>query len=186
MSRSVLEAAAFQDETAAYAWVEARVWPDGPICPHCGGTDRIGKLQGKSTRVGVYKCYQCRKPFTVKVGTVFEDSHVPMRFWLQAMYLLCSSKKGISSNQLHRTLGVTLKTAWFMSHRLREAMRVLQMEPMGGKGIAVEIDETVIGKTDGAPKKMSRKDRGQRNTVLTLVKRGGSARSFHVDGTAIS
>src|SRR5271170_7146079 len=81
MSKSVLEGKAFQDEAAAYAWVEARVWPEGPICPHCGGIDRIGKLQGKSTRVGVYKCYQRRKPFTVKVGTVFEDSHVPMR-WL--------------------------------------------------------------------------------------------------------
>jgi transposase-like protein len=151
MRKSVLGAKAFQDETAAYAWVEARVWPEGPICPHCGGMDRIGMLQGKSTRVGVYKCYQCRKPFTVKVGTVFEDSHVPMRFWLQAMYLLCSSKKGISSNQLHRTLGVTLKTAWFMSHRLREAMRVVGVGPLGGEGQTVEADETFIGRQEGQP-----------------------------------
>src|SRR6202000_2374119 len=115
-------------------------------CPHCGGTDRIGKLQGKSTRVGVYKCYQCRKPFTVKVGTVLEDSHVPMRFWLQAMYLLCSYKKGISSNQLSRTLGVTLKTAWFMSHRVREAMRGGNLAPMGGEDGIVEMDETYHGK----------------------------------------
>ena len=121
MAKSILEAEAFHDETAAYAWVEARVWPEGPICPHCGGVDRISKMKGKSTRIGVWKCYQCRKPFTVKIGTVFEASHVPMHLWLQAMYLLCSSKKGISSNQLHRTLGVTLKTAWFMSHRIREA-----------------------------------------------------------------
>ena len=142
-------------------------------------------MAGKATRIGLYKCYQCRKQFTVKVGTVFEDSHVPMNLWLQAMYLLCSSKKGISSNQLSRTLGVTLKTAWFMSHRIREAMRVVGVEPMGGAGEIVEIDETVIGEIDGAPKKLSRKDKGQRNTVLTLVKRGGSARSFHVDGTAI-
>jgi transposase-like protein len=188
MSKSILEAKAFQDEIAAYAWVEARVWPEGQICPHCGGMDRIGKLQGKSTRVGVYKCYQCRKPFTVKVGTVFEDSHVPMRFWLQAMYLLCSSKKGISSNQLHRTLGVTLKTAWFMSHRIREAMRVVGVEPMGGAGEIVEIDETLSGRQEGSPK---RKGGGvgyaskYGNVVLTLVQRGGSARSFHVDGTAI-
>jgi transposase-like protein len=153
MSPPVLEAKAFQDENAAYAWVEARVWPEGPVCPHCGGTERIGKLQGKSTRVGVYKCYQCRKPFTVKVGTVFEDSHVPMRFWLQAMYLLCSSKKGISSNQLHRTLGVTLKTAWFMSHRLREAMRVVGVGPLGGEGQTVEADETFIGRLEGQPKR---------------------------------
>src|SRR2546428_60494 len=113
MSKSILEKETLQNEAAAYAWVEARLWPNGPVCPHCGGVDRISKMKGKSTRVGVYKCYQCRKQFTVKVGTVFEDSHVPMRLWLQAMYLLCSSKKGISSHQLHRTLGVTLKTAWF-------------------------------------------------------------------------
>src|SRR5712691_12974779 len=109
MQNSVLDAKHFHDEEAAYAYLEARVWPNGPICPHCGGYDRISKMGGKSTRIGVYKCYQCRKPFRVTVGTVFEASHVPLRLWLQAMYLLCSSKKGISSNQLHRTLGVTLK-----------------------------------------------------------------------------
>jgi len=184
MQKSVLEARAFQDEAAAYAWVETRVWPDGPICPHCGGIDRIGKLQGKSTRPGVYKCYQCRKPFTVKVGTVFEDSHVPMRFWLQAMYLLCSSKKGISSNQLHRTLGVTLKTAWFMSHRIREAMRVVGVGPLGGEGKTVEADETFIGRLEGQPK--AKAGWGHKNAVLTLVERGGSARSFHVDSTTVA
>jgi transposase-like protein len=103
MQKSVIEAKVFHDEIAAYAWVEKRVWPNGPICPHCGGTDHIGKMAGNATRVGLYKCYQCRKQFTVKVGTVFEASHVPMRFWVQAMYLLCSSKKGVSSNQLSRT-----------------------------------------------------------------------------------
>src|ERR1700676_1918593 len=179
MRKSIIEAKAFQDETAAYAWVEARVWPEGPICPHCGGTDRIGKLQGKSTRPGVYKCYQCRKPFTVKVGTVFEDSHVPMRFWLQAMYLLCSSKKGISSSQLHRTLGVTLKTAWFMSHRLREAMRVLQMEPLGGKGKSVEADETYIG--NKRPKGPNARGYAHKHAVVSLVERGGKVRSHHVN-----
>lgn len=184
MSKSVIEAKAFQDEAAAYAWVEARVWPEGPICPHCGGTDRIGKLQGKSTRIGTYKCYQCRKPFTVKVGTVFEDSHVPMRFWLQDMYLLCSSKKGISSNQLHRILGVTLKTAWFMSHRIREAMRVVGVEPMGGAGKIIEA-ETLMGKVEGAPKYLHTGGSQNRNIVLTLVERGGEARSFHIDGMAI-
>jgi transposase-like protein len=182
MSKSVIEAKAFQDEAAAYAWVEARVWPEGPICPHCSATDRIGKLQGNSTRPGVYKCYQCRKPFTVKVGTVFEDSHVPMRFWLQAMYLLCSSKKGISSNQLSRTLGVTLKTAWFMSHRIREAMRVIGIEPMGGAGVVVESDETYFGTVDGEGGKKAararirrakkgRPGRSHKNAVLTLVER---------------
>ena len=105
MSKSIIESKALQNEEAAYAWVEARVWPKGPVCPHCGGVERISKMEGKATRIGLYKCYQCRKQFTVKVGTVFEDSHVPMNLWLQAMYLLCSSKKGISSNQLSPHLG---------------------------------------------------------------------------------
>jgi transposase-like protein len=183
MSKSVLSAKALQDETAAIAWVEAHVWPNGPVCPHCGGFDRIGKMKGKATRIGLYKCYQCRKQFTVKVGTVFEDSHVPMRLWVQAMYLLCSSKKGISSNQLHRTLGVTLKTAWFMSHRIRAAMRTVGFEPMGGDGEIVEIDETLFGFQEGANSKTIRQAGQFRNVVMTLVTRGGSARSFHVDGT---
>jgi transposase-like protein len=187
MSASILNSKILQDETAAYAWVEARVWPNGPVCPHCGGVDRISKMGGKSTRIGAYKCYQCRKPFTVKVGTVFESSHVPMRLWLQAMFLLCSSKKGISSNQLHRTLGVTLKTAWFMSHRIREAMRTVGFEPMGGAGKVVEIDETLQGRLEGSPKKV---EHGQhfnwRNIVLTLVERDGRARSFHVDNATIA
>ena len=182
MSKSVLEAKILQDEGAACAWVESRLWPNGPVCPHCGGVDRISKMHGKSTRIGTYKCYRCRKKFTVKVGTVFEDSHVPMRLWVQAMYLLCSSKKGISSNQLARTLGVQLKTAWFMSHRIREAMRVVGFEPMGGAGEMVEIDETFVGRQEGQPKR--RAGWGHKNTVMTLVQRGGSARSFHVDGTA--
>jgi hypothetical protein len=137
-------------------------------------------MGGKATRVGLYKCYQCRKQFTVKVGTIFEDSHVPMNLWLQAIFLLCSSKKGISSNQLHRTLGATLRTAWFMSHRIREAMRSGGLESMGGDGGIVEIDETYIGRKEGAEVK-----RGpfHKNAVLTLVERGGSARSFHVDHT---
>ena len=152
MQNSVLDAKHFHDENEAYAYLEAKLWPNGPVCPHCGGVERISKMKGKSTRIGVYKCYQCRKPFRVTVGTVFEFSHVPLRLWLQAVHLLASSKKGISSNQLHRTLGVTLKTAWFMSHRVREAMRVLGVEPMGGAGVIVESDETYIGKLDGSPR----------------------------------
>ena len=100
MQTSVLDAKHFHDEEAAYAYLEARIWPNGPVCPHCGGFDRIGKMKGKSTRIGVYKCYQCRKPFRVTVGTVFEASHVPLRLWLQCVHLMASSKKGISSNQL--------------------------------------------------------------------------------------
>jgi transposase-like protein len=182
MPKSVLNAKELHDEPTAYAWVEARLWPNGPVCPHCGGFARISKMQGKSTRIGVYKCYQCRKPFTVKVGTVFEDSHVPMHYWLQAMYLMCASKKGVSSNQLHRTLNVTLKTAWFMSHRLREAMRITGLAPMGGAGGIVEVDETFIGRLEGVPKQKA--GFGHKNVVLTLVERGGAARSFHIDSTS--
>jgi transposase-like protein len=181
--KSVLSDKHFHNEEAAYAFVEARLWPNGPICPHCGGLERISKMGGKSTRIGTYKCYQCRKPFTVKVGTIFEASHIPMRHWLQAIFLMTSSKKGISSNQLHRTLGCTLKTAWFMSHRIREAMRVngLMMPPMGSGGKVVEADETFYGFVEGAEKK-GRQAWSNKNVVFTLVERGGSARSFHVDG----
>src|SRR5580698_2316308 len=118
MAQPIFTAKHFQNEEAAFAFLEARIWPNGPVCVHCGaGAERIRKLAGKTTRVGLWKCYACGKPFTVKVGTVFEASHVKLHLWLQAMHLMCSSKKGVSSHQLHRTLGVTLKTAWFMSHR---------------------------------------------------------------------
>src|SRR5690606_28063791 len=120
---SIVSAEHFHNEEAAYKWVEAHVWPDGPVCPKCGENHRVGKMGGKSTRIGAYKCYVCGKPFTVRVGTIFEGSDVPMNKWLQACYLLASSKKGVSANQLHRTLRVTLRTAWFMAHRIREAMR---------------------------------------------------------------
>jgi transposase-like protein len=179
---SALNAEHFHDEEAAYAWVEAHVWPNGPVCPKCGGGDRVGKMGGKSTRIGTYKCYACRKPFTVKVGTIFEDSHVALHIWLQAIYLMCSSKKGISSNQLHRTLGVTLKTAWFMSHRIREAMRSGGLAPMGGAGEIVEADETFIGKKEGTQKHPTARGYAHKRAVLSLVHRGsGEVRSFHVD-----
>ncbi len=179
---SVISDRHFHDERAAYAYVEERVWPNGPVCPHCGNADakRMKLLGGESTRIGVRKCNECRKPFTVKVGTIFEASHVPMRVWLQAIHLLCSSKKGISSNQLHRILGVTLKTAWFMSHRIREAFRPGSLEPMGGAGETVEIDETFIGHKEGAE---IRRGYAHKNVVLSLVERGGEVRSFHVDST---
>jgi transposase-like protein len=183
MANSVFNSKALQDETAAYRWVEAQIWPEGPVCPHCGGIDRISPMKGKSTRIGTYKCYQCRKPFTVKVGTVFEASHIPMRVWLQAMVLMCASKKGISTNQLHRSLGVSLKTAWFMSHRIREAMRVVGMEPMGGAGKTVEVDETFFGRVKGEPK---RRGTGHKHVVLSLIERGGSSRSFHLEGTRMA
>jgi transposase-like protein len=188
MATPILSAAHLQNEDAAFAYVEAALWPEGPVCPHCGGVERISKMQGKSTRPGLYKCYQCRKPFTVRMGTIFESSHIPLHLWLQAIHLLCSSKKGISSNQLHRTLGITLKSAWFLSHRIREAMRDGSLAPMGGAGSIVEVDETAIGRVEGAPKKGRALGgrSGFRNTVVTLVERGGSARSFHVDGSSIA
>ena len=139
----------FHNEDEAFAYVEARIWPNGPTCPHCGGFERISKMQGESTRKGLYKCYQCRKPFTVRMGTIFESSKVPLHIWLQAIYLIAGSKKGISSNQLARTLGLTVKTAWFLSHRIREAMREGGLAPFGQDGGAVEVDETYIGKRKG-------------------------------------
>lgn len=173
---SALSAPHFHNEEAAYAYVEARIWPNGAVCPHCGGHERIGKMGGASTRIGTYKCYQCRKPFTVKVGTIFESSHVAMRHWLQAMFLIASSKKGISSNQLHRTLGVTLKTAWFMSHRIREAMRSGDLTPFGGGGTPVEADETYIGRVEGA--EVKRGGYHHKHKVLSLLDREtGTVRS---------
>src|SRR6266700_2585135 len=146
---SVLNQKHFHNEATAYAFVEAHVWPDGRVCPHCGVVSESGPLKGSSTRIGVYKCYACRKPFTVKVGTIFEASHIKLHVWLQAMHLLCSSKKGMSSHQLHRVLGVTLQTAWFLSHRIREAMAPATSErgPIGGHGKIVEADETFLGKS---------------------------------------
>lgn len=186
---SVLSQKHFHDEKAAYKFVEARIWPNGPTCPHCGGVERISLMKGKSTRIGAYKCYQCRKPFTVKVGTIFESSHVKMHLWLQAIFLMASSKKGISANQLHRTLGVTLKTAWFMSHRIREAMRAGSFGPLGGEGQIVEADETYFGKRSephvspqrkGRPYKYANKGPRNKRAVVSLIERGGSVRSFHV------
>ncbi len=181
---SALSAPHFHDEQAAFDFVEKRVWADGPICPHCGGFDRIGKMNGKTTRVGLYKCYQCRKPFTVRIGTIFESSHVPLHIWLQAMYLVAGSKKGISANQLHRTLGVTLKTAWFMAHRIREAMRSGDFSPFGSDGGAVEVDETYIGTRKG---RVARGGHAHKMAVLSLVDRDtGKVRSFSIDGTVAS
>lgn len=198
MPNSIFDAKPLRNEEAAYAYVEARVWPNGRVCPHCGVVDRSGALKGKSTRIGVYKCYACRKPFTVKVGTIFEDSHVPMHLWLQAIVMMCSSKKGISTNQLHRTLGVTLRTAWHMSHRIRLMMAPHSdvFGPLGGEGKIVEVDETFIGKKPDAPPNpwqftnergwhRARNIRsGDKLAVVTLVERGGEARSFVADDTS--
>jgi transposase-like protein len=139
----------------------------------------VSKMGGKSTRIGTYKCYACRKPFTVKVGTIFEASHVPMNVWLQAIFLMVGSKKGISSNQLHRILGVTLKTAWFMSHRIREAMRSGSLEPFGGNGGEVEVDETFIGREPGIKHPRNLHDKRK---VLSLVdRRTGRSKSIVIN-----
>jgi transposase-like protein len=179
MSKSVLNAPHFHDEKAAIAFVEARVWPKGPVCPKCGGVERIGLMGGKSTRLGTYKCYECRKPFTVKVGTIFEDSHVELKLWLQAIFLIAASKKGISANQLHRMLGVTPKTAWFMGHRIRLAMAGNSGELMGSDGGVVEADETYIGRKPGT---RVRRAAGHKEQVFSLVERNKGVRSFHIGG----
>jgi transposase-like protein len=181
---SILSAPYFHNEEAAYEFVEARLWPHGPVCPKCGVIGNSAKLNGKSTRIGVYKCRDCRKPFTVKVGTVFEDSHIKMNVWLQAIFLVASSKKGVSSNQLHRALGVTLKSAWFMSHRIREAMREGDLAPFGANGGVVEVDETYIGHDKSIKPRGEKRGRGfhHKNKILSLVDRtSGQARSFVVD-----
>lgn len=179
---SILSRPYFHDEKAAYAKVESIVWPNGPVCPHCGNADesRVYALNGQSHRIGLRKCAECRKQFTCKIGTIFESSHVPLRKWLQAIHLLTSSKKGISANQLHRTLEVTLKTAWFMGHRIREAMRSGDLAPMGGNGGIVEVDETFIG--NDKTKQPKARGHAHKHKVLSLVDRDtGRARSMVVD-----
>src|SRR3984893_4580732 len=183
---SILSEPHFHNEEAAYARLEAIVWPNGPVCPHCGNADpdRVYTIKGKTARIGLRTCAECREQFRVMVGTVFEKSKIPLHKWFQAAHLLASSKKGISSHQLHRTLKVTYKTAWFMSHRIREAMRTGDLAPMGGSGGAVEADETFIGQVKGEPKRHG--GWAHKNVVLSLVERGGSVRSFHVEGVRIA
>lgn len=191
MPKSALSRPYLHDEKAAYAFVESQLWADGRPCPHCGVLDESTALKGKSTRIGVYKCRACRKPFTVKVGTIFEASHIKLHVWLQAIYLLSSSKKGFSSNQLSRALGITLKSAWFVSHRIRFAMANGSLAPLGGAGEIVEADETYFGpvKNPREPKakrytpytKGGRVGVGQKRAIVSLVHRAGSVRSFHVD-----
>jgi len=197
---SVLDAPHFHDEEAAFTKLESIVWPNGPVCPHCGALDRIYSLKGVRSkpskknpngveRFGLKKCGHCRKQFTARVGTVFESSHIPLHKWLQAAHLLCSSKKGISSHQLHRILKITYEAAWFASHRLREAMRTGELAPMGGAGSSgiVEIDETVYGRADTHPKGRSRfVSSTHKNIILSLVERDGSVRSYHVGGSTVA
>ncbi len=192
---SILSKKCFRDEAAAFAHLEQRLWPDGPVCPHCGTIGNAGRLKGVRTkpsqkhpegqvRHGLWKCYskECRKQFTVKVGTVFECAHLPLHKMLQAVHLLCSSKKGFSAHQISRILEVDYKSAWFLAHRIREAMRDGVLAPMGGRGKFVEVDETYIGKLEGHEKA---RGGSHKNIVLTLVERGGPARSFHIDSFGV-
>lgn len=174
---SNLNAPHFQDANKAREYLERLRWPDGPVCPHCGSVNEHYQLKGKSTRPGLWKCKDCRKQFSVTVGTVFERSKIPLNVWLQATFLLCSSKKGISAHQIHRMLGVTYKTAWFMCHRIREAMTSKPDGLLGSGGGTVEADETYWGNQPGA-----RKRRGYQHKmkIVALVERGGDVRSFHV------
>ena len=180
MATSVLLAPQFQNEAAAFEYVEARLWPNGPVCPHCGEASRIGRLNGKTTRVGLCKCYSCKKPFTVRMGTIFESSHLALHLWLQVIHLMCASKKGISTRQIQRMLNCSMKTAWFLGHRIREAMKDNGGEFIGGEGKTVEADETFLNKS---PK--TRKTGGLHARtgvqVLSLVERGGAIRSMVLD-----
>jgi transposase-like protein len=170
----------FTDENAARAHFEALRWPDGPVCPHCGSVDNATELKGKSTRPGVYKCRDCRKPFSATIGTLYERSHIPLHKWLLATHLMCASKKGISAHQLFRMLGFgSYRTAWFMAHRIREGMRELHPEaggPLGGENKVVEVDESYVG-----GKARNRKGHvPPKEAVVALVERDGRVRSHHV------
>jgi len=178
MSKALFAQPRFNDDDAAREHLEALRWPNGAVCPHCGGTERNVRLAGESHRPGLWFCGDCRTQFTVTVGTVFERSKVALHMWVLATHLICSSKKGMSAHQLHRTLGVTYKTAWFMAHRIREAMKDDEPGALGGGGTPVEVDETYWGQRKGV-----RKAKGgtpHKMKVVALVERSGKARGFHV------
>jgi transposase-like protein len=187
---SILNQPYFRDEEAAHSFLESIVWKDGPVCPHCGVVGhacRIKANPAKRVRYGLHKCGACKRQFTVKIGTVFEHLRIPLHKALQAAYLLCASKKGISSNQLSRSLQISLKAAWFLSHRVRLAMQPGgELAMMGAAGKFVEMDETYIGRKVGRQKM---RGVGHKMAVMSLVERGGAVRSFHInnfDGKTLS
>ena len=175
MAKSVLSAKHFQDEAAAFAYVEAALWPEGPACPFCGEMARVGRLNGATTRPGLCKCYVCQKPFTVRMGTIFESSHLALHLWLQVIHLMCASKKGISARQVQRMLNCSMKTAWFTCHRIRMAMEPVSGSKIGGSGKIVEADETFL---TNSPKTKKRPGYQHKIAVLSLVERGGAIRSI--------
>jgi transposase-like protein len=185
MAKSVLSEKHFQNEEAALEYIEARLWPNGPTCPKCGATaEHIGVLNGETTRMGLRKCYACDAHFTVRVGTIFEASHLPLHMWLQVIHLMCASKKGISTRQIQRMLQCSMKTAWHLTDRIREAMKDGGLEPLGGAGKVLEADTTYVGG------KEKNKHVGKRNPaniggagkqiVHAIVERQGSVRAHHI------
>ncbi|MEQ1617987.1 MAG: IS1595 family transposase [Terricaulis sp.] len=185
MARSVLSEAHFQTEDAALAYIEARLWQNGPTCPFCGATaEHIGELNGKTTRPGLRKCYACDKPFTVRIGTIFEASHLALNLWLQVIHLMCASKKGISTRQIQRMLSCSMKTAWHLTHRIREAMKDGGLEPLGGAGKVIEADTTYIGGKE-RNKHVSKRNPANiggmgKQIVHAIVERDGRARAHHI------
>ncbi len=174
----------FHDETKARVWLEKELWPDGPICPHCGTINEATLLHGKSHRPGLYQCNACREPFTVTVGTLYERSKIPLHKWLAATHLMMASKKGISSLQIGRMLGLSKKTAWFLCHRIRESLRETNPDMIGGEGKTVEIDESFVGGLEKNKHRSERKHVGTggagKEAVFALVERGGKVRSHHI------
>jgi transposase-like protein len=184
MARPVLDADHFHNEDAAFAYVEAELWPSGPVCPHCENADqaRIGRLSGKSSRPGLRKCYACRKTFTVRINSIFEDSHFPLRLWLQAIQLITASKKGVSTRQIQRTFNCSMKTAWFLMHRIRHSMAPMPSAgPLGGAGKTVEGDETELAKSRKTKRPAGFRRRTHNPIVMSLVERGGDIRSTWLD-----
>ena len=181
MAKSVFDVPQFKTEEGAFAYVEAHLWTKGAVCPHCGNCDqaRIRKMEGKTTRLGLYKCNECRKPFTVRMGTIFESSHLALHLWLQVIHLMCASKKGISTRQIQRMLQCSMKTAWFLTQRIRAAMASDNLPTFGAGGGIVEADETFIGRIKGTPK---RRAFHHKMKVLALIDREtGKARTMVVD-----
>lgn len=174
----------FHDVNEARKWLEARIWPNGPVCPHCKVVDKATLMQGKTTRAGLYQCNACREPFTVTVGTLYERSKIPLNKWLAATFLIMSSKKGISALQVGRMIGVSKKTAWFLCHRIRESLRDTNVEPVGGGGKIVEADETYVGgkESNKHANKRTKSGRGAvgKAPVFSLVERNGKVRSMHL------
>jgi transposase-like protein len=170
----------FQNEDKAREYLEKTRWPDGPECPHCGAVDDATELKGKAHRKGVYQCNSCREQFTVTVGTVYERSKIPLHKWLLATHFMCASKTAMSAHQLHRMLGITYKSTWFMCHRIREAMRELGQGPMGGEGGQVQTDETVVGNSSKRAKSYRRGTAHKQRIFAIVDPNSGEARAFHV------